>query len=228
MKKHVVFVFFMLGLLSLWEWFFFELKEHFSGSRELQVENSRLKISIDREKAKTDLAGYKFEIFRQNVAKIIPTVNEFKIKESSVRSLASVVQNESPEFLQAAEVESKVRFIKDHFSDRKYKQVVQSTNDLLAADPVTPALVTLYFMLAESYFQLHELGQCVQVSQKMMKLFPENEKTGMVMLRVGMLLKEKNRSQEAKETWMIVASAYESKEIKEQAQKLIAGLEHGQ
>lgn len=228
MKKHVVFVFFMLGLLSFWQWFFFELKEHFSGSRELQVENSRLKVSVNRERAKTDLAAYKFELFRQNVAKIIPTVNELKVREESVRSLASVVQNESPEFLRAAEVESKIRLIKDHFADRKYKQVVQSANELLATDPFTPELVTLYFMLTESYFQLHELGQCVQVSQKMMKLFPENEKTGMSMLRVGMLLKEKNRSQEAKETWLIVSSAYQSKELKDQAQKLIASLEHGQ
>jgi hypothetical protein len=228
MKKHVVFVFFMLGLLSFWQWVFFELKEYFSGSRELQVENSRLKVSVDRERAKTDLTAYKFELFRQNVAKIIPTVNELKVKEESVRSLASVVQNESPEFLRAAEVESKIRVIKDHFADRKYKLVVQSTNELLASDPVTPELVTLYFMLTESYFQLHELGQCVQVSQKMMKLFPENEKTGMAMLRVGMLLKEKNRSQEAKETWLIVSSAYQSKELKDQAQKLIASLEHGQ
>jgi TolA-binding protein len=228
MKKRVIFVFFMLTLLSFWQWSFFELKEYFSGSRELQIENNKLKVSVDREKAKTDLASYKFQLFRQNVAKIIPSLQDYKTKNENVRSLASVVQNENPEFLRAAEVENKVTLIKEHFAGRKYKQVVQAVNELIASDPVTPAIVTLYFMLAESYFQLHELSQCVQVSEKMMKLFPENEKTGMVMLRVGILLKEKNRSQEARETWSIVASAYESKELKEQAHKLIAGLERSQ
>jgi hypothetical protein len=226
MKKHVFFVFLMLGLLIFWEWFYFELKDHFSGSRELQVENRRLKLSVERERAKTDLAAYKFDLFRQNVAKIIPSITSPAVNEESVRSLASVVQSENPELLAAAELENKVRNIKELFTERKYKQVVQLTNELLQGDPVTPSLVTLYFMMAESYFQLHELGACVQISQKMMKLFPENEKTGMVMLRVGILLKEKNRSQEAKETWLIVASAYQSEELKNQAQKLIAGLEN--
>jgi hypothetical protein len=225
MKKHMFFVFFTLALLSFWEWIYFELKDHFSGSKELIIENNRLKISIDKEKAKNDLAFYKFDLFRQNVAKVIPGVIAPGIKDDNVRSIASVVQSENPELLRAAEVESKVRIIKDYFSERKYKQVVQTTNELLSSDPVSPSLVTLYFILAESYFQLHELSLCVQISQKMMKLFPENEKTGMIMLRVGILLKEKNRSQEAKETWLIVASAYQSKDLKEQAKKLIAGLD---
>lgn len=225
MKKQMFFMLFMLGILSAWEWFYFELKEYYSGSREIELENKTLKVSVERERARSDLMAYKFELFRQNVAKVIPEV-EIPIEHEEVaRSLASVVGQESPEMFEAAEVESKIRIIKDFFADRKFKQVIQLTNELLATDPVTPSMVTLYFMLAESYYQTHELGPCVQVSQKMMKLFPENDKTGMVMLRVGMLLKEKNRSLEAKETWLIVASAYESQALKDQAQKLIAGLE---
>lgn len=226
MKKNASMVIFFFGLLGFWQWSYFKFREHFNDSKEIIEQNKTLKVSLLREQARLDLITFKYEIFRQNVAQLIPSVKVPQSDLKQIRGLASVVQKENPEILKYSNIESKIQTAMDHFADRKYKQVIQEVNDILVQDPITPTMVTLYFILAESYYQTHELNLCVQVSEKMMSMFPENEKTGLVLLRVGMLLKEKNRLQEAKETWQVVATAYlYSKELQEQVKKMMSSLE---
>jgi tetratricopeptide (TPR) repeat protein len=107
-----------------------------------------------------------------------------------------------------AQYEASVESVKDLFAQRKFKEVIIKVNQLLEMNIVSPSILSLYFILAESYYQTHELDQCFATARRMVELFPEEEKTGYVLLRVGMFLQEKNRVEEAKNMFALVGQAF--------------------
>ena len=93
------------------------------------------------------------------------------------------------------------------------------------SNPMSPNLISVYFMLAESYYQNNEIESCLSIAQQMTQIFPDQEKTGFVLLRVGLLLKEKNRIEEARNMFSLVAHAFpDEKNLKVQSEKLMASL----
>ncbi len=226
MKKGSILLIFMMALLSFWQWSYYKFREYFSDTRDYIEANHELKVSLLKSQAQQDLLTYKYQVFQQNVAALLPNIKSDLKKDYQVRSLASVVTKENPDIIKYSKIDARIDLVMKEFSDRKYGQVITSVNEILALDPISPNLVNLYFILAESYYQTHELNLCVETSQKMMELFPESDKTGMILLRVGMLLKEKNRFLEAKETWLVASKAFSSNiEIQNQTKKLLRSLE---
>jgi tetratricopeptide (TPR) repeat protein len=227
MKKNGIFVISILLLLLFWQWAFFELKGHFNGLKETRFEVAALKEQIQRASVRTELVQYQFDLFRQQVAKILPSMKQPESPGNYLqqRGLASVVQQPSEEFLMLAQFESTVEELRTLFEQRRYKQVIRKAKNILALNPVSPSLVTVYFILAESYFQSNELDSCLVIAQQMTRLFPEQEKTGYVLLRVGLFLKEKNRIEEARNMFSLVAHAFaDEKLLKAQSEKLLASI----
>ncbi len=212
-------------VVIFWQWAYFQLKGHYSGLSEARREVSVLRDQVVRASVRTELVQYQFDLFRQQVAKTIP---ELKIQsdptlQSERRALASVVQQPSEEFLILAQFESSVDDLRVMFEKQHYKQVIRKAKNLLAIDPVSPNLVSVYFMLAESYYQNNELDACLATAQTMTHLFPEHSKTGYVLLRVGLFLKEKNRLEEARNMFSLVAHAFSAdQDLQKQSQRLLA------
>jgi TolA-binding protein len=122
-------------------------------------------------------------------------------------------------------VEASIEEMTSLFEERQYKDVVKKGKNILALNPMSASLVLVYFMLAESYYQLNELDNCMEMAKVLTQQYPEHEKTGWVLLRVGLFLQEKNRVDEAQNMFTLVAYAFEQdKQLVEQAKKLKSNL----
>lgn len=216
-----------MGTLFFWQWAFLGLKNHYSGLTEAKMEIKKLQKDFERASVKSDLVQYQFDLFKQQIAKMIPNVIDTLPGElqNQSRSIASILKKPREEFLMISQIESSITDLKDLFEKRKYQQVIRKGNNILDLNPVSSSLVLVYFMMAESYFQLNEFEHCLNLAEFMSKMYPESEKTGYVLLRVGIFLKEKNRLEEAKNMFSLVSQAFQAdKVLKQQSDKLIASL----
>ncbi len=217
--------------MLFWQWAFFQFKNHFNGFKDHQIIVSSLKTKLARSDVRNEVIQYQFDLFKQQVARIFPDLKAdtpFDLREEA-RSLASVIQQPSEEILMLAQYETTVDELKKMFEKNQFKEVIRKSKNMLALHPVTPSIVTVYFMLAESYYQTNELDSCLEIAQQMIKLFPEEDKTGYVLLRVGLFLKEKNRIEEARNMFSLVNHAFShQKELKKQSKRLLASIAGGE
>ena len=214
-------------VLLFWQWAYFSLKNHYNGLREAHYEVSHLRLKMQKAVVRTEVVQYQFNLFKQQIAKVIPELEDHSSPEmqSQKRGLASIVQQPSEEFLAVAQVEASIDDLRNLFDQRKYKQVIRKAKNILSLNPMSPNLISIYFMLAESYYQNNEIEACLSIAQQMTQLFPDQEKTGYVLLRVGLLLKEKNRIEEARNMFSLVSHAFpDEKILKVQSEKLMASL----
>lgn len=227
MKQNTVFLVTIFTALLFWQWAYFEFKSHYSGLKESRHEVGSLKRELQRAMVRTSVVQYQFDLFRQQIAKVLPGEMKSSTPElrTQQRGLASIVQKPPEEFLMLAQFETTVEELKRLFEERQYKQVIRKAKAMLELNPVSPSLAVVYFMLAESYYQTNEIDACLSVAQQMIQLFPEEEKTGYVMLRVGLFLKEKNRLEEARNMFGLVSHAFAyDKGLKKQSEKLLGTL----
>lgn len=227
MRRNGLFIFAFLLALLFWQWAYFTIDRHYSGLAEAQQKIALLNSEVERSMVRAEVVQWKFDLFRQQVAKSLPTMLETlePSNRGEGRSIASVAQAPPEEFLLLAQFETSIEDLRVLFEKRQYKEVIRKAKNIINMSPVSPSLVSVYFMLAESYYQDHDFEACFSTAQQMIQLFPEQEKTGYVMLRVGMFLKEKNRFEEAKNMFSLVAHAFaEQKELKAQSEKLLANM----
>lgn len=228
MRKNGIFLVSILLSLLFWQWAYFEFKGHYSGLTEAHNEIESLHQQMERTRVKTELTQYQFDLFKQQVATRIPEVIDRldPIRQNENRSLASVLQKPNDEYLTLAQFDTAIDEMKSLFEQRKYPNVIRKGQMILEQNPISASLVTVYFMLAESYFQINEFDSCFNIAEQMISLFPESPKTGYVMLRVGIFLKEKNRVEEARNMFALVSKAFAGdKNLKYQSEKLLADLE---
>lgn len=213
--------------LFFWQWSYLEFKNHFSGLSEAQSEIKKLQTQFQRANVQTELVQYQFDLFKQQIAKTIPNVMKDLPPEaqSQSRGIASILKQPAQEFLIMAQIESSIDDLKKVFEKKQYQQVIRKGKHILDLHPVSDSLVSVYFMMAESYFQTNEFDQCLAMADFMTKLYPENEKTGYVLLRVGIFLKEKNRLEEAHNMFSLVSHAFAKEQtLKQQSEKLMASV----
>lgn len=231
MRKNGIFLVTILLALLFWQWAYFEIKGHYSGLTEAHSEIASLHEQMARVRVKNELTQYQFDLFKQQVATRIPEVIDRldPLRQKENRSLASVLQKPNEEYLTLAQFDTGIDEMKSLFENRKYPNVIRKGQMILEQNPISPSLVTVYFMLAESYFQVNEFDSCFNMAEQMISLFPEDPKTGYVLLRVGIFLKEKNRIEEAKNMFALVNKAFsKEKNLKFQSEKLLAGLENSE
>ncbi len=227
MSRNSIFLITVLLTMFFWQWAYFEFKGHYSGLSEAQHEINSLHEKITQEKVKIETVQYQFDLFKQQVAVKIPQVLDRldPMRQKEGRSIASVLQKPNDEFLTLAQFDSEIEEMKSLFEKKKYQSVIRKGKILLEQNPISLSIVSVYFMLAESYFQLNEFDACFGISEEMVRLFPDNAKTGYVLLRVGMFLQEKNRIAEAKSIFSLVNTAFKSeKTLRFQSEKLLSSL----
>jgi len=227
MSRNGIFLITTLLTMLFWQWAFYEFKGHYSGLTDARMEINALQEKISRAQIKTELTQYQFDLFKQQITAKIPEVivglNMNRQKEG--RGIASLLQKPNEEYLTLIQFDTSIEEMKSLFEDRKYQDVIRKGKVILEQNPISSSLPSVYFMLAESYFQVNQFDSCFSISEQMISLFPENPKTGYVLLRVGIFLKEKNRIEEAKNIFSLVSNAFnKEKNLKYQSEKLLANL----
>ena len=82
------------------------------------------------------------------------------------------------------------------------------------------------FFQAESLFLLSDYVESLKVMDQLMMQFPQNELTGFIMLRMAQIMQARNQNEKAAEVYSLIMDRFKSsRDLKQQAEKLLASLE---
>lgn len=210
----------IMGLLQSYNLF----KEYFSPLRDYQSQVSRLNHKVEQEKLKTALLQDQFKDFQFQVAEVLPDNRNGKDLHSyQMRGIASIAKPG----LESLDLSGSLREkMKAEFRSKDYKKSSQKAQEMIAKYPTSPFVVEAYFFLAESYFLNAQYQECLDVIDQMVQLFPDQELTGYIMLRMGQILQARNRSEEAAEVFQVIMKSFsQNMELKAQAEKLLKTVE---
>ncbi len=226
--KNIVFFSFTLLLTASIFVFYVVVNNELSGVDLLVIENKLLKHELKKSTLKQELIKFHFETYRQDVAEILPEVLLKKSKgERSfpLRSLASVTQRHSNDRVFSRL--GKKLFIRGQRAFRLggYKESVKALEVFVSDYSYSRHVIEAYSLLTESYYQLGDLEKSVKFIEAMVDQFPNHELTGFALVRMGTILSQQDRRDEAGQVYMTVMEAYKSTpSLRNQARLLLSGL----
>ena len=213
-----------LVITSILMWGFGVFQGHFSKAKEFTYQVQDLERKIENEKKKQDLLVYQLEDMRQNFAQVLTEKEQEKISkyDQSIKNWSSSLR--AP----ASQIDlSGVYFerIKRTFKSGDYDKTIVLVKELLDKYPLSPYIIEVYFLKAESFFLKRDFKNCLDVIDQMITLFPDSELTGFIMLRMGQISEINNRTDEALEIYKTARDNFKSDSVQKQAQLLIQSLE---
>lgn len=191
------------------------LKAHFSGASYLkqkavhlkkQAEEDRLKLIVTESQLLELKAEVMNELYGASYLKK-PTTKNY-----SLRNLASISGANSTEKVSEfyEKFKSKRLFLraKKSFIEKNFTEAILGFNELIEKYPSSPYIVKSYYLLSESLYLTGDQGRFVDAVDQMVSLFPGDELTGHVLLKLGDLYTTENRLEEASEIYTVIIKSY--------------------
>ncbi len=97
---------------------------------------------------------------------------------------------------------------KEEFTRRNYLKAQEVLEKMIAEFPHSRRIAEANFLLAEAYFLSGQQEKCLDIIYSMMEMFPNEEVTGFIMLRMGMILMSRKKYFEAEEVYYAIRSQY--------------------
>lgn len=212
MSTRVLATFILIMLFGI-QAVFLTFKGELDGRQELEFELASLKKELEREKAKTEVAYYELESFRQKVALTLP--KNIPQQNYSIRSIASVVTKTKP-----LEIKAKINFseVKKLYLDQKYEKAAVELKEYTETYPESPFVLEAYYLLAMSYYKSKQPEKALKTVDILVEQFPGSEMTGLGLLVMGDIMKSQERYDDAKEIYNTVKRNFVYPELKKQAE----------
>lgn len=215
MKTKTIYLVTFLVTAGFWQWAYYKFSQHFNGAGDLAVELKLVERSLHEAKAQNALLSYQLRDYEEVIA-----THQKAGRLGADRRIASLPSDNRPVF-EVASFEAKVEEAVMLFDQRSFLKVVEKLEPLVKAGAPSESLPRAMFILGESYFRLGYQDKCIEVVKKMIEQFPENSQTGYLMLRQGMILKERHREDEARETYRIIGLVFKDQTLKRRAKNLL-------
>lgn len=192
---------------------FFTFKGELDGKQELMVENTQLRKELEREKAKTEVAYYELDSFKQKVALSLP--KNIPEQDYSVRNIASIVSETKP-----LEIKAKLQFseIKKLYLQSNFEKAAIELKEYTKTYPESPFALEAYYLLTMSYYKSAQHESALKTVDILVEQFPDSEMTGLGLLVMGDILKKKERYDDAKEIYLTVKKNFPYPELQKQAE----------
>jgi TolA-binding protein len=224
-KQNFLFLVFCLVLLSGVMQGYFLFERHFSPHKEDQKKIAHLQEALEQKELHVAQLENQIVDFQQEVAVQLPALKKIDgtPRTFHLRSLASVTQKPLDGFEMSGPLSEKARA---EFRRGDFKSAANSFSSLTQKFPTSPLVIQAYFFWAESLFMNQQQQECLDVIDQMMTQFPEHELTGFIMLRMGQILQNRSRTEEAAEVFRVVGKKFAfNHELKVQAEKLFKSIE---
>ena len=191
------------------------LEATYGDERSLRDNLRRAEVSIEKEKMRTILYQNQLLDMQTQVASLDLS--------SKVRGVDWVQSLRVPASIKKIDLSSMAfEEASQAFNGSNYQQSVKLFQQLLEKYPVAPKAVEARFLLAESYFRLNKLPECLDQIDEMINHYPESKLTGYVMLRMGQIFKVKNQNEKMTEVFrMVIRNFPQEKALVAQAQELL-------
>lgn len=208
-----LFAFFILIMLFGIQGVYLTFKSEMNGREELEFELANLKKEMEREKAKTEIAYYELESFRQKVALAMP--KNIPMQDYSIRSIASVVSETKP-----LDIKAKLQFseIKKLYLTGSFEKAAIELKEYTKTYPESPFVLEAYYLLTMSYYKSSQQENALKTVDILVEQFPDSEMTGLGLLVMGDIMKSKERYDDAREIYTTVKKNFAYPELKKQAE----------
>lgn len=194
---------------------------HFSPEVENQKRIAQLQRQVELKKLQAAELQNQIIDFQQQVALQLPALQRISpsSKNFQLRSLASITQAPTKQFDLSATLLDRGQA---QFRDKNFTASAQTFHSLINQFPTSPLVIQAHFFWAESLFLSGEQQKCLDVIDQMIELYPEQELTGFIMLRMGQILQARNRGDEASEVYRAVEQNFASnQELAHQAKEML-------
>ncbi len=206
-----------MGLMESFSMF----NAHFSPEVENQKRIAQLQRQVELKKLQAAELQNQIIDFQQQVALQLPALQRISpsSKNFQLRSLASITQAPTKQFDLSATLLDRGQA---QFRDKNFTASAQTFHSLINQFPTSPLVIQAHFFWAESLFLSGEQQKCLDVIDQMIELYPEQELTGFIMLRMGQILQARNRGDEASEVYRAVEQNFASnQELAHQAKEML-------
>lgn len=211
-----LFAFFILLMLFGIQGVFLTFQNELSGKQELEFQVAKLQRELDREKAKTEIAYYELESFKQKVAINLPS--HIPEQAYSVRNIASLVTETAP-----LDIKSKLEFseIKKLYLANNFTKAAVELKGYASTYPESSFVLEADYLLVMSYYKSSQYDNAIQAVDILVEQFPDSEMTGLSLLVMGDIMKKKERYDEAKQIFTTVKKNFPYPELQKQAEAKI-------
>jgi TolA-binding protein len=185
----------------------------------------KLSLQKNQQKLKSEqfelaLMRRNFEDFKINLALTLPDIKVPTEKKFQVRNLASVVTTP----LEPLRIDGSASLLgkaRQKFAARDFEPAIESLRRIVSQYPYSDQAIEAHFLLAESLYQVKRFSETLKVVDEMLTLFPENDLTGFILLRMGQVYVYQNRANEAIDVYQTVIKNFNNADLKKQAEKLL-------
>ncbi|MEZ4872594.1 MAG: tetratricopeptide repeat protein [Bdellovibrionales bacterium] len=221
-----IFLTFSIFLTALIYTGYITFEHHFRG---YDLMEKKVKILVLREKQselKQKIAEYQLRSFKQEVASVMPEyMKEVGFEEDNypIRTLSSVVKKKT-DTIDVALGETYFVRAKNLFHQKQFKEAAALFEKFITFHSYSVNIAEAQFLLAESRYQLNELDQAVSTIEGMIQLFPENDLTGLALIRFGKILETQDRNDEAQIIYKTVLQTFNHPDVVNQAKKSLRSI----
>ncbi len=225
--KNSVFALFVLVLTMGFSQLFRVFRDSLQEEGFEQHRRAQLEKQVEQEKLRTQVAQMQLKEFQGQVAQILPPISRQALSQTSDYGLSKLQFSTRIPASESRIAEDRWTFqsAKSDFLSKKYAEASEKLFQFLRRYPGSPDAIEAKFLLAETYFQLNRLEQCLEISRVMLQQYPEHPMTGYVLVRVGQIMEMRRRPEEAAEIYKSIINGFPGeKQLQKQAQKLLQEL----
>ncbi len=216
MRKTSGFAVYILVLALGWFAFYEKVQDHFSDRHDILASYRRTKESLQERDLEVAMLRDQFQDYQQEVAAQLParsllSRNPMQLPLSdTLRVPASVTDSSQSLFDRARRL----------FRDKKYTEAISAFDELIVKFPASSKMVESRFLRAESLYLMQKDSEFVESVQEVVGLYPENELTGFLLLRLAELHLKYQRKDDAKEVYEVIQSQFQNPQLTQKAAQL--------
>ncbi len=199
---------------------YLQFQIEFSGNEELVVKIERLEYELQQQHAKSDIAQYELESFKQYVAVNLPT--RIEGQSYSVRNIASLVTVSETKLIDKPKMDfAKIR---ENYLQHNYEAANTELKTFVETYTDSSYILEAYFLMANSYYKTKQYERSLSAINFLVKQYPESEMTGLGLLLMGDILETQERWDEARDIYNSIQKNFKFPELKEKAKQRLSGL----
>ena len=209
-----------VGLIAVFSYFV----QYFNNGKQYQARVAQLQKNIEQQRLSNTKLSYQLRDFQQTVAQFLPENKalQAKLDEKNLASAIRMPASEQKLDLSSVVFERGKRF----FSEKDYDRAIKEFRKISDEYPLSAFNVESRFLTAESYYLKRDYKNSLQIVDEMVTLYPDNDLTGYILLRMGQMSEVNNQYDEASEIYRTVQKNFKNDKLKAQAKSLAKNLDY--
>lgn len=195
----------------------------FDRAKEHRLDDDKAQFAklLKQEKLVQRQLAEELKTYKNYVAQSLPQATRGLKSDREIyagRTLASVLLRSPEVQLLGVGPEELIAKGKQEFKKKHYKESYKLFKEVSEKFSDSPYIVESFFLQAESAFQNRDYEKYLESTNKMVTLFPENEMTGFLLLRLGQIYESQDRFREADQVYKTIVGSFQNTELKKQAE----------